>query len=373
MDLDSTLRELRQGLIMIDSGGRITEWAGGSEKILGWSRADAVGQQIDSLLSPKDRFGSPCCIAPAGANESLGIVTGSPEQEYAVETKAGSRWVGVTRAFERTSGGAIAKTTVLVRDITQRMRRDIANSEVISAVSHELRSPLTSVKGFTATLLNRWDRLDDETKKHLLTTINADADRLTRLIGELLDVSRIEAGRLELRTQPLQVPHVASVVAERHGSDSHILELNFESNFPTVVADADKVTQILTNLVENAIKYSPADTTIRLTAEEQGNEVHIKVADQGQGIEPEDLPFIFERFRQTTTGTGKTRNSVGLGLYIVRALVNAHGGRVWADSKVGQGTTFTIALPRRDATSEERVALNESEPERLLDQVGEPS
>lgn len=252
---------------------------------------------------------------------------------------------------------------------------DRLKTDFVATITHELKTPLTSLLGYAQILRKRAVELKPEQRDEFFEIMARQGERILRLIEELLQSSRIEAGGTKLRREPLDVRAIAAQLEKDLSSmsRSHSFAFEIPEHDLGLYGDATAVEHILTNLVENAIKYSPVDTTIRLTAEEQGNEVHVKVADQGQGIEPEDLPFIFERFRQTTTGTGKTRNSVGLGLYIVRALVNAHGGRVWADSKVGQGTTFTIALPRRDATSEERVALNEGEPERLLDQVGDPS
>jgi signal transduction histidine kinase len=155
-------------------------------------------------------------------------------------------------------------------------------------------------------------------------------------------------------------------------SRSHALEFDVPHKDLGLYGDATAIEHVLTNLLENAIKYSKPETTIRFSVEELGNEIHIKIADEGQGIEPEDLPFIFERFRQAP-GNNKARNSVGLGLYIVRSLVNAHGGRVWADSKLEQGTTFTVALPRRSENEgPDGAALQDAEQTgRLLDQVTE--
>jgi signal transduction histidine kinase len=251
---------------------------------------------------------------------------------------------------------------------------DRLKTDFVATITHELKTPLTSLLGYAQILRKRTAELKPEQRDEFFEIMARQGERILRLIEELLQSSRIEAGATKLRREPLDMRAIAGELERDLSSMSHSHAFAFDvpAHDLGLFGDGTAIEHILTNLLENAIKYSSPDSTIRLYVEEQGNEVHIKVADQGQGIEPEDLPFIFERFRQAQ-GSGKTRNSVGLGLYIVRSLVNAHGGRVWADSKVGQGTTFTVALPRRDGTAEERVVLNEASPARLLDQVNEPS
>jgi len=249
---------------------------------------------------------------------------------------------------------------------------DRLKTDFVATITHELKTPLTSLLGYAQILRKRAAELKPEQRDEFFEIMARQGERILRLIEELLQSSRIEAGATKLRREPLDMRAIAGELERDLSSMSHSHAFAFDvpAHDLGLFGDGTAIEHILTNLLENAIKYSSPDSTIRLYVEEQGNEIHIKVADQGQGIEPEDLPFIFERFRQAQ-GTGKTRNSVGLGLYIVRSLVNAHGGRVWADSKVGQGTTFTVALPRRDG-SDGPVSLQDAEQTgRLLDQVTE--
>ncbi len=179
--LEEIVARLRDAVIVLDAQRHITGWYGAAPRMLGWSEDEVLGKPVDDLLQPKDANGNPTCIGPADPALVLGITTGTPEQEFLVETNGRPElWLGACCSFERDDGGSIDRITVVARDITRRKRIDMAKSEVISAVAHELRSPLTSVKGFTSTLLHRWDRFDDETKKHLLVTIESDADRVTR-------------------------------------------------------------------------------------------------------------------------------------------------------------------------------------------------
>jgi signal transduction histidine kinase len=230
-----------------------------------------------------------------------------------------------------------------LRRAERRRRVDDARSDLVSTVSHEIRSPLTSVKGFTKTLLAKWDRFTDAQKRQMLATIEEDADRVTRLLGELLDVSRIDAGRVQLHRQMLDVPAIADRVIERmrvHG-DGTRLSAGFPEEVPRLYADPDKVEQILTNLVENAVKYG--DGNVHVSAEVDDSEVCFTVTDEGPGIPASQLTTIFGKFFRRA---GERRSGTGLGLYISRGLVEAHGGRIWAESEPDNGASFHFTLPR---------------------------
>jgi signal transduction histidine kinase len=214
---------------------------------------------------------------------------------------------------------------------------------VISTVSHELRSPLTSVKGYTSLMLNRWDRLKDAQKRTMLEQVHHDADRVTRLVTELLDISRLETGRLVLRRQLLDLPELAASVIEKVRFSEPELEctLEFPAEFPRVYADPDKVEQVLTNLVENGAKYG-SPRNMRLVGAVGERTVSVAVRDEGEGIPREDLPRVFSKFFRRDHGKP---TGTGLGLWISRGLVEAHGGELTADSVEGSGSTFCFTLP----------------------------
>ncbi len=267
-----------------------------------------------------------------------------------------------------------AQTYERERDSVSRLADlDRLKTDFVATITHELKTPLTSLLGYAQILRKRATELKPEQREEFFQIMTRQGDRILRLIEELLQASRLEAGAARLRREPLDLHAIAKGVVDDLASmaRSHELAFDVPPEDLGLFGDATALEHVLSNLLENAIKYSGPDTTIRLSVEEQGNEVFIKVADQGQGIEPEDLPFIFERFRQAH-GTGRTRTSVGLGLYIVRSLVTAHGGRVWADSKLGVGTTFVVALPRRNEQTAEGLPLQDAEQTgRLLDQISE--
>jgi signal transduction histidine kinase len=280
-----------------------------------------------------------------------------PEQRLRLRAAGGREVTAmVTGRYNRGPDGRLEGAVLVLRDGAHR-RAPAQGIEVISTVSHELRSPLTSVKGYTSLLLNRWDRLDDDQKKMMLEQVHHDADRVTRLVTELLDISRLESGRLVLRRQMVDIPSLVATVTEKVRMIEPQLDVavHFAPGFPRAYADPDKVEQVLTNLVENAAKYaSPKGMTV--AGEVANGQVAISVADRGDGIPPSDLPRVFTKFfrRAETRPTGS-----GLGLWISRGLVEAHGGELVVESVLGQGSTFRFTLPTQpppELTSSEATA-----------------
>jgi signal transduction histidine kinase len=273
-------------------------------------------------------------------------VQGMPEQVVTVSGTDGERVAArLTARYERDADGTLTGAVVALR-AQRRGDREPTGAEVVSTVSHELRSPLTSVKGYTSLLLNRWDRIGDDQKRLMLEQVHHDADRVTRLITELLDISRLETGRLVLRRQMVDVPGVAATVVEKLRVSYPDLDCacSFPVGFPSVYADPDKVEQVLTNLVENAAKYG-SETGMRVEGTVLDDAVEVAVHDAGEGIPAADLPRIFRKFFRRDHGKP---TGTGLGLWISRGLVEAHGGRLTATSEVGRGSTFRFTLPLVD-------------------------
>jgi K+-sensing histidine kinase KdpD len=233
---------------------------------------------------------------------------------------------------------------------------DRLKSQFISAVSHELRTPLTSIKGYSTSLLRQDVSWDEETKREFLQAIDEKADELQDLIDKLLQTAKVEAGSIKINKEPVLVSHLAQeVVAEASSRDGkHQLEVDFPSPFPVIEGDAHYLRVILRNLIDNAIKYSPAGGKIRVSGRRYADKILVSVSDQGIGIPVEHQQRIFDRFYRIENELTRRTSGSGLGLFIVRGLVEAHGGEVWVESTKGGGSTFFFTLPV------ERVETTES-------------
>jgi PAS domain S-box-containing protein len=350
------------GLVAADADGRILFLNTRATRILGRSREELVGADIRQAVDLQDSDGTSwwAVTDPWGG---LRIRTG--HREKLLMLRDSGREVLVTAKYLRPGRNQpVNRVNILMRDALYRRRAEAENAAVISTVAHELRSPLTSVKGFSSTLLRRWDRFTDDQKRLMLETIEADADRVTRLITELLDVSRIDSGRLQIRPLPIDVSavfhrHVERAVASGLERDRFAIEVSEE--LPEVWADPDRLDQILSNLIENALRHGEGVVTLAAQrsngalggADAKGHQakgrqakehpavgVDLLVADQGKGIAADHRKLVFSRFWH-----GSGRGSTGLGLYVVKGLVEAHGGRVLVEESDGGGARFRISLP----------------------------
>lgn len=220
-------------------------------------------------------------------------------------------------------------------------------AELISTLAHEMRTPLTSIKGFSTALLLEEASFDSQAQREFLHIIDEECDTLQDLVHDLLESSIIDAGLLRIEPQPVRLPLLAETVVEdiARRTEIHRLLLDFPEGFPIVDADPQRISQVLRNLVDNAVKYSPAGGLVVVRGEIHADEVVISVADQGVGIAPEDLNRLFEKFFRVKSGLGRHVVGSGLGLPISHTIVESHGGRIWAESKVGMGTTLYFTLP----------------------------
>lgn len=237
-------------------------------------------------------------------------------------------------------------------DITELKELDRAKNDFVSFVSHELRSPITAIKGFASTLL-RADMADPESQVEFLTIIAQECDRMTRLTSSILDLSRIEAGRaLELHRQPVNLPDMLQRVVDRNRlyATKHEFSLAVDGDMPRVLVDADKMEQVLTNLVSNAIKYSPRGGGIQVQAGREDSRVVVSIRDHGVGIPKEQIGRLFQRYHRVGGESTRRISGTGLGLYLTRHLIIAHGGDIWVESQEGEGSTFSFSLPLTENT-----------------------
>jgi PAS domain S-box-containing protein len=337
----SAYDDLPDGVVVVDAHGVVAAVNVAAERILDLRRTDLIGTPLATALPLLDRQGRDwwACVDPFGG---LDTRVRQPEQLLTLVRPGGEdTTVLVTGAYNRDAQRRVISFVIGLRDTSARTRHERDGAELVSVVAHELRSPLTSVKGFTATLLAKWDRFDDEQKQHMLRTVNADADRLARLISELLDVSRIETGRLELRKQVVDLP----AIVERDVA-ARIMAGEAEDRFTVAVtgtvdelwADPDKLAQVVGNIVENALRHGAGPVAI--TVGELDGGVVVSVIDHGEGITPEAGSRMFTKFWHDAR-----RGGTGLGLFIAKGIVDAHGGRIEATNAPGGGAAVRFTLP----------------------------
>jgi PAS domain S-box-containing protein len=235
-----------------------------------------------------------------------------------------------------------------VRDITHFREAEELKSTFISVVSHELKTPVALIKGYVGTLRRddaRWDRhiIADS-----LEVIEDEADRLAEMIENLLDATRLEAGVLAMNSSDIAMPAIAERLAERFQTqtDKHEIRAEFPEDFPIVLGDEDRLAQVLYNLLSNAIKYSPKGGEIVISGEERADKIIVCVRDHGPGLSPRDIPHIFDRFYRAEEAQRKTQGA-GLGLYLARAVIEAHHGSIWVDPGTNDGARFCFSLPRQ--------------------------
>ena len=345
--LEATLESMLVGVLAVNSKGRITVLNHVARQLLEISPENSVGADYQEVIKDERVRDIIRRTLENGEEvvEELTFTVGTSERYFQVQTAP------ITGENKEILG-----EVTIFSDITELKRLDQMKTDFVSHVSHELRTPLTSIKGFVATLLADTEGYYDlETRREFLQIIDQECDRLTRLINDLLNLSRIESGRaLELVLKPVDVVDIAKKIIEiqKNYTSKHQFVLDVQEPVPTVIADEDKVDQIITNLVSNAVKYSPNGGEVRITIKEdpETGGVLVAVKDQGLGIPKDVLPRLFQRFVRVE---GRKIAGTGLGLYLTRHLVEAHGGKIWVESEEGKGSTFYFTLPPAPPPKEE--------------------
>lgn len=326
---------LPDGALVADGDGVVVACNPVAASMLGTDPSTAQGRALEDVLALADHEGLSWCSAHR-PYAGLAARTAVPEQTWLLPD--GSEVLVTARLHRSRPRGPVTSVALVLRSGRGRARLDRDRSDLVATVAHELRSPLTGVKGFVTALLNRWDKLSDDQKRLMLTTVAADADRLSRLITELLDVARIDTGRLQLHRQSTDLAQLAErVVASFDVASSRRFELSIAER-PQIDADPDKVIQVLTNLVENAVKHGSGTVRVRVASGVDG--ATVEVGDEGTGIPAELRRRVFTKFWTGARGGGS-----GLGLYIVHGLVLAHGGTVEIGDAREGGACVTVRWP----------------------------
>ena len=261
--------------------------------------------------------------------------------------------VGITYAPLLSSEGTLLNIIASVRDISRFREAEELKSTFVSVISHELKTPVALIKGYVSTLRREDASWDPEIVKDSLAVIEEESDRLTELIENLLDASRLQAGALSINPSDVAMDGLAERIAERfrrsesaqEESKRHTIIVDFAKDFPIILGDEDRLSQVLSNLISNAIKYSPNGGEVRIQGHLTPGQVVVCVSDQGMGIDARDIPYVFNRFYRSND-IARTTKGAGLGLYLARAVVEAHGGKIWVDSKSSDSTRICFSLPR---------------------------
>ena len=255
--------------------------------------------------------------------------------------------VGITYAPLVSTEGGLLNIIASVRDITRFREAEEIKSTFISVISHELKTPVALIKGYVGTLRREDASWDREIIEDSLAVIEEEADRLTVLIENLLDASRLQAGGIKINLCDVDLKNLAEQAAQRLETQTtqHKIRVEFPDDFPIIIGDEERLVQVFSNLISNAIKYSPSGGEIRINAQVRADQVIVCVTDQGTGVAPDDMPHIFDRFYRSQNAA-RTTKGAGLGLYLARAVIEAHGGSIWVEPHVEKGARLCFSLPR---------------------------
>lgn len=336
--IQAILSSMADGVIAMDNWGRVILINPVVEDLFGITLAASRGKNILRVIRnyELEKLLNQALETGRSVQKQLQILTPEPRVFRVHVTPLQNS--GVDR------GGVVA----LLRDITERKRLEEMRSEFVANVSHELRTPLTSIRGFAETLLD--GALEDpKVARQFLEIINTETERLSRLIDELLNLSKIEDRKSVPNRQPLEIEELieqAVAILQPHSQEKNItIKVDLPENLPVVQGDSDMLSQVLINLIDNAVSYTQPGGEIRIGAAAGQDELKVDVQDNGIGIPPESLSRVFERFYRVDKARSREQGGTGLGLSIVKHIIDAHRGSVQVESKVGKGSTFSFVLP----------------------------
>jgi len=313
-------------------------------ELLGYSRDELIGRPVFDLYAD----------TPNGKAKAQGLferfLAGEEirDEELEMRRADGSKvWISLSVRPVRDGEGRVIASRSVVTDITEHKKLDQLKDDFIGLVSHELRSPMTVITGAINTALTEAERLSPEETHQLLKDAALEADLLSNLLGNLLELSRVQAARLVLHAEAIDIKRVIQSAVEevKRQSSAHEFMVSVPRKLPPVYADPLRLERILYNLLENAVKYSPQGGEIRVSVKQEKEHLVIGVSDQGIGISPADQAKLFRSFQRLEEFKPGRARGVGLGLLVCRRLVEAHGGQIWVKSKPGQGSTFFFTLP----------------------------
>ncbi len=344
--LDAIIQHSADGVMILDADLRILVFNRALSQMTGWSAEAALGRPCYEVLALEQASGPNLCGPDPIEVE---FPDGQPVMvEGLLPRPSGSRLaVSITYSPLYDEDGRLTRIIANVVDITRFREAEEMKSTFVSVISHELKTPVALIKGYANTLAREDAQWDSATLREGLQVISEESDRLNVLINNLLDASRIQAGAFKLERGDVLIPKLAARVVDnfRVHATGHRFVLDFPADFPCVSGDEERLRQVLDNLVSNAIKYSPAGGEIRVGGWSDDAWATVYVADQGIGIPAEEQGKLFQRFYRVDSSLRRSTQGAGLGLYLCKSIVEAHGGRIWLRSEPGKGTTVFVTLP----------------------------
>jgi PAS domain S-box-containing protein len=345
--MESMVASMIEGVIMIDRQGGIVVLNPQCRHMLGFNLTEEVTSEH---LTEKMKV-----IGLYDAFQECQDIKGLAVKEVTVTQGEESAVLRCDISPVKGANAEIIGIVIILEDITREKETDRLKTEFVSTVSHELRTPLTIIKEFTSIISDGIPGKLTKEQKEYMGIIKGNIDRLTRLINDLLDISKIEAGKVELKRTLVDVIDLATATIAALKPEAQAKHLEFKTLFPNstinVYADPDKLIQIFTNLIGNAVKFTQESGEITVEIKDKDKEVECSVADTGKGIAPEDMGKLFTKFQQFGRVDGAGAKGTGLGLAISKELVQSHNGKIWAESRFGEGTKFTFTLPKYTSES----------------------
>jgi len=342
--LEATLGSLQEAVLIVDASNYILLANKALQAISSRAATQIIGHRLELVLHSAEFL-----------TYVEAVRLGKAQPQHEVELVEGGRttWLEVTGTTIQSQGSSRGPWTLFVlHDITKQKKLEAVRKDFVANVSHELRTPLSVIKGYVETLVDGHQDIPVEDRERFLKTIQRHTERLNSLLEELLVLSRLESINPGLHRESVDLQALlAAIIDDYHGRPAtadHVLDLTIDPAHGVLFVDPLKITQVVENLLDNALKYTPPGSRIQLTTRLQGlGEVIVTVRDNGPGIPSEDLPHLFERFYRVDKGRSRDKGGTGLGLSIVKHIVQLHGGRVWVESKQGEGTAFFFSLPLR--------------------------
>ncbi len=343
------LESISDGMIVSDIEGRVALFNQAAIRMLGLDAQTVSGQPVRTIFEPFPVRGP---VTISGTLDRLyddPYTDGQGQESTEAVIAVGTQVIRTCLSPVLTDVGEFLGVVAMLRDITREIEAERARSELVFDVSHELRAPLTAIRGYSEMLLRRTSGRLEEQQEHFLRIIQRNSDRLVALVNDLLDISRVVSSQLELELHPVQldliVRDVADMIQPQCDQKGQHLEVSIEPNVGSVLGDMDRLTQVVANLASNACRHTPEGGRITFTVSCSEDAVQVQVADTGQGIAPEDQVKIFQRYYRLDMPTLFEVRGTGLELPIAKMLVEMHGGRLWVESELGQGSVFAFVLP----------------------------